>query len=206
MIDIVDTPLHEKFLSLCQSADTEIQLCAPFVKEEIVDDILSVKKDNVGVTLITNINLKSFYNHASDIAAIKKLIKHNTVYNRSNLHAKFYIFDRTICIITSANLTISGLKRNFEYGIITNNKSLLNKSLEDYKSLTDDELTGKISIYNVNSIKKILKLIPEDQFQKFHNLKQPIMNDIYDKDTKAILDNLIGWKKSVFIELDLIEE
>ncbi|MDR2124825.1 MAG: phospholipase D-like domain-containing protein [Desulfovibrio sp.] len=206
MIEIINTPLHKKFLSLCQSANAEIYLCSPFIKEEIVDDILLVKKDEVNIKLITNINLKNFYNQASDISAIKKLVLRNTVYNRSDLHAKFYIFDRRTCIITSANLTKSGLKRNFEYGIITNNECLINKALEDYKLLTTDELTGKISIYSVNRIKNILKSIPKMQFLKFPNINLHMVDDIYDNDKKAILDNLTGWQKNVFIELNSIDK
>ena len=36
-----------------------------------------------------------------------------------NLHAKLYLFGSSRAIVTSANLTVSGLRQNSEFGVIT---------------------------------------------------------------------------------------
>jgi phosphatidylserine/phosphatidylglycerophosphate/cardiolipin synthase-like enzyme len=207
MTELLDTPQYDRFLSLCRSAERNIRLCAPFVKEEIIADIFSAKKQDVGIDLITNINLKNFYNGISDLAAIAQIVEnaYGSVYNRSNLHAKFYIFDKNFCIITSANLTSSGMKRNFEYGIITDEQILVNKALKDYTLLAADTLTGKVSLHNIDIVKKILESIPETKKERFPDFDPEMPDNIYDKNKNAVTDNLKGWQKTVFNELNSLD-
>ncbi|WP_158082486.1 phospholipase D-like domain-containing protein [Methanobrevibacter arboriphilus] len=46
------------------------------------------------------------------------MFNNHQIFNHSALYAKFYVFDNSNVIITSANLTFSGLNRNYDYGII----------------------------------------------------------------------------------------
>lgn len=112
MIKITTQPIYDDFFKMCADAQQNIMLCAPFVKREIVDDIFSVTADRgLSMQLITNINLQSFYRRVSDLDAIEEFLNNGSVYNCTTLHAKLYIFDNKRCIITSANLTTSGLKK-----------------------------------------------------------------------------------------------
>ena len=49
----------------------------------------------------------------------------------SNLHAKVYIFDQNSAIVTSSNLTSSGLKSNIEYGIEVTDPLAIQQILDD---------------------------------------------------------------------------
>ncbi len=67
------------------------------------------------------------------------------------LHAKVYLVDDEIGIITSANLTSGGLISNFEYGVLINNKDIVSTIKEDmskYYSLGN--------ILNENILKKLV--------------------------------------------------
>ncbi|MDR3300288.1 MAG: phospholipase D-like domain-containing protein [Candidatus Accumulibacter sp.] len=108
-------------MRLSEAAQHSIKLCAPFVKSDIVTDVLENKHRNVSFALITKFDLKNFHRKSSDITAIEQTISSGgSVYNCSNLHSKIYIFDDSSCLITSANLTSSGLKRNEECGVLRN--------------------------------------------------------------------------------------
>ena len=55
-----------------------------------------------------------------------------------NLHAKVYVRDDKTAVITSANLTDGGLRRNFEYGVITTDPKTvaqIRNDMHDYAAL-----------------------------------------------------------------------
>jgi phosphatidylserine/phosphatidylglycerophosphate/cardiolipin synthase-like enzyme len=47
------------------------------------------------------------------------------------VHAKVYLADEDAAIVTSANLTIGGLRRNFEYGVAFADAASVNRIRED---------------------------------------------------------------------------
>ena len=92
MIKVTTQPIYDEFFKMCADAQQNIMLCAPFVKQEIVDNIFSVTADRgLSMQLITNINLPSFHRRTSDIGAIEEFLKNSPVYNCTTLHAKLYI-------------------------------------------------------------------------------------------------------------------
>ncbi len=207
MTTIINKPFYEEFLKLCSEAKESINLCSPFVKLDIVKDILAIKNVSSKIKLITKINLRSFYQKASDIEAVAQLINNNySVKTLSKLHAKVYIFDSKTCVITSANLTTSGLKRNFEYGIISENKALVATAVTDYESLFVHELTGKIETRHIEQTNKILNSLPpllNQNLPKFDlNSTNEVDEDVFDKDKIFIINNLENWNKALFLAID----
>ena len=208
LVEIIDKPLYDVFINNCINAKTSIKLCSPFVKADIIDDIFKFKQNDVDISLITNVNLMSFCRKASDINGLEKLITANEkVFTFSRLHAKFYIFDDRFSIITSANLTSSGLKRNYEYGIITDNFDLVSTSVLDYNNLCLNELTGEIKRTHINKINNILNdlpTVPKLRIPKL-NLDFSDNDDIFNDDKMVIINNLSGWKRAVFCEVDKLQ-
>jgi phosphatidylserine/phosphatidylglycerophosphate/cardiolipin synthase-like enzyme len=97
-------------MTLCSEAKTDIKLCAPYIKNSVVTDVFGNVQNGTSVDIVTKVNLRDFHNNASDINSLKQTLLHGgQVYNCSNLHAKVYIFDARLCVITSADLTQSGL-------------------------------------------------------------------------------------------------
>ena len=94
MLEILSSNTKDNFFKLIKEANKEIYLCAPFIKENIVSQILLNKKDNVKLTVITSNNISYFLNKSVDISAIKTLINNNVkVFNYNSLHAKIYLID-----------------------------------------------------------------------------------------------------------------
>ena len=103
--------------------------------------------------MISNFSMPNFYQRSSDIEAFQDIIENkDRIYNCQTLHAKFYIFDDRYAIITSSNLTYSGLEKNIEYGVFIRDKKLINQSIRDYYEICKNSNTGYI--YNFNSLIK----------------------------------------------------
>lgn len=207
---IINEPVRDMFFEFASKASKSIKLCAPYIKHSIVDELYRVKAPNCHLSVITKINLMNFYKNASDISAIRAIQENRgEVYNFQSLHAKFYIFDDKFTIITSANLTSSGFSRNYEYGVLIDESNLVMQTCEDFVSLCTNESTGKLNIEHSNQIENILNTIP-----KALNITMPKLeldydettDAIFDKDLKYIINNLSGWKKATFSELEALDK
>ena len=91
MITVFKTPSNEQFFNLVKSSEHELLFCAPFIKKEIIDIILSLKKPGTVLEVITSANLANFVSGSLDVEAIKTLLANGVrVLNYQNLHAKIY--------------------------------------------------------------------------------------------------------------------
>lgn len=207
---IINKPIKDMFFDLVSTSSKSIKLCAPYIKHGVVDDMLKLKRNGCALSVVTKINLENFYKNSSDISAIKTIQENSgVVYNYQRLHAKFYIFDERHTIITSANLTPSGFNNNFEYGVLIDESDLVRQTCEDYNSLCIDETTGKLKIEHSDQIESILNTIPKPSAIGLPKLEldyDDMVDGVFDKDLKYIIDNLSGWKKSVFSELESLDK
>lgn len=173
-----------------------IFLCAPFIKKDIVKSILNNINAAIDLNVITSSNIAAFFREASDLEAIELLLKNNVkVYNHQNLHAKIYIFDESKALITSANLTYSGLSSNYEYGLLISRDPLINNVISDFMSLINDPLSGRFDLNIVDEIKNQIRIL------KINNTKTKADNvgdDILILDYNIISKMLTSWKKDVF--------
>jgi len=201
MLRVLTNPLRPGFIEHCSKANSSISLCAPFVKKDVIDEIISVKRETASISLITKISLESFHRKASDFEALHTILSNNgDVHNVSNLHAKIFIFDNSVCYISSANLTSSGLERNYEYGIYSDDEIFVNSVVHDYAKLISDKQTGIIKLEHIHEINKILNSIPT--MKKVH---YPKLRLELEDGKSSIRTNLQGWKLAVFNALDSLE-
>ena len=94
---------------------------------------------------MTRIKIQDLIEGASDLEAFEKLLEidklpgiNAEVRCISNLHAKVYIFDENSAIVTSSNLTPSGLKSNIEYGIEVTDSIAIRQMLNDMEAYWHD--------------------------------------------------------------------
>jgi hypothetical protein len=97
--------------------------------------------DTLKLTLVTNLSLDNMVSGATNVNAILHVstcLPLTQVRFIPTLHAKVYIADTKRAIITSANLTDSGLYRNLEYGVEVEDPAAVRKvrkDVEDYAAL-----------------------------------------------------------------------
>lgn len=126
-----------------------------------------------------------FYQKASDLEAIKQLLQtDNQAFKNQSLHAKLYIFDNRKAVISSGNWTQGGLVRNYEYGVLIEDKETVDKISDDYEQLKLNEHTTPITYEHLREVEQLILVAPRIQRIKEANF--------------IIANGLSGWKKDVF--------
>lgn len=205
MTSIVNSPWKDYLVELVASAETSIKICSPFVKTSAIKEIYNHKRPQASIELVTNFNLANFHRKSSDLDAVRLLMDHNhQVRNFQHLHAKIYLFDERSVVITSANLTESGLQKNYEYGVCSDDPGLVHKVCSDYQSIKGHELSGVITPEIVDTIEGILSNVPKFKDMVFPaNLSELFeidnaQEDVFLGGAAAIEASLSGWKLAVF--------
>ena len=138
----IQPPWENYFFSKVQASEKSLFISSPYIKYTVAGllcEILQSKHNpNVSVQILTRVRIQDLIDGASDLEAFEKLLQlaevpglEVTVKCISNLHAKVYIFDENSAIVTSSNLTPSGLKSNVEYGIEITEQVAIRQILDD---------------------------------------------------------------------------
>ena len=212
-VRIIKSPWDDIFCKLISQAEKKVYLASPFIKEQTARVIREKISGQVDIKYMLSFKLANFHKGVSDIKALKIFSEMGIQQkNVSNLHAKLFIFDST-AIVTSANLTPGGLKRNFEYGVLIEG-NLVKQIEQDYLSLFNDIEHPFINDEILRKAEEILDAVPRETNQRAElsdeQLFAPILseefaNEQFDGGTEVILQNLSAWKRSVFECLIKIE-
>ena len=221
----IQPPWENYFFSKVQASKKSLFISSPYIKYPVAAllcEILQSKHNpNVSVEILTRVRIQDLIDGASDLEAFEKLLQlaevpglEVTVKCISNLHAKVYIFDENSAIVTSSNLTPSGLKSNVEYGIEITEQIAIQQILDDmyaYWSTAEtltvemieqvaEHLEATESVVTVDQLKKHSpislprigkRLIPRGQdveFAELDNLREGIITvSKYRKKSKVII-------------------
>lgn len=138
----IQPPWENYFFLKVHAAEKSLFISSPYIKYPVAGllcEILQSKQNpNLSIQILTRIRVQDLIDGASDLEAFEKLLQlaevsglEVTVKCLSNLHAKVYIFDENSAIVTSSNLTPSGLKSNVEYGIEITEQMAIGQILDD---------------------------------------------------------------------------
>ncbi len=209
MIKTVKTPFLREFFEYVNKSKSSIKISSPFIKEEMIEKLYENKNRRTKLNVITKFSVINFMKKLSDLTAIEKIVKNeDDLKNMSNLHAKIYIFDDRIAFITSANLTTSGLIKNYEYGIITDDREIIKNVCYDFYEIYLDKAHQTIGEDHIKTVREIIKNIPIEKKITIPGINK-IFNDdkeeIYYGGTESIEKSLSGWKLEVFKRLNRID-
>ena len=149
---------------------------SPYVNSGIFGLTSRVPK-SASRTLITRTDLRDFALGASSLDSLCTLASDGiTIKTLSNLHAKMYIFDDA-ALVTSANATLSGMYRNFECGLDTQDEKLADKLASMLlKGLGARRFPAKVKLeelesirVSVEAIKVTLPVTPSGMDVQFHS-------------------------------------
>ena len=119
---------------LTGAARRSLLIAAPYIKEDAAEWFCGQLRPGVAVTTLADIKRDSLASAALDIAALVRLgaaSPASRVIALPSLHAKVYVADETAAIVTSANLTRSGIDRNLEYGVLLDDPALAGSVRDD---------------------------------------------------------------------------
>lgn len=205
---VLTTPWKYDFLELVSNSRKSIKITSPFVKNDICKEMLNVKNSESKVYLITSFKLMSIYSGALDISAIENiLLSDGSVKNFPKLHSKIYLFDDVKAIITSSNMTMGGMLKNFEYGIYLDDIEIVRKISLDFNFILRNEKTGTITKSYLEIVKNILSKLPKTTAHKIPETESPEdALDIIEGSVESIQSSLSGWKLEVFNCVNLISK
>lgn len=201
---ILKTPWKNDLLELAATAKQSIKITSPFVKKEICNEIIDAKIPNVTFELITCFKLINIYTGSLDLSALENILSVNGVIkNCSRLHSKIYLFDCRKAIITSGNLTTGGVLKNYEYGLLIDNESLVSQINKDFIELSNNKNTGIIKSKDLRAVRNILTNIAKLEAIKLPSYSLNIVSSDYELDVleisiEKITRELSGWKLDIF--------
>ena len=127
-----------RLAELINSASGEIVISTPYFSDAGNDLLLknTTESFRVNGTLIflTNLSPKNMLQSATDPKALLTLtdeVAKTSLRHLPRLHAKAYVADSQVAIITSANLTAGGLYHNFEYGVEIDDRDTVRRIRDD---------------------------------------------------------------------------
>ena len=124
-LQIVTTPTHDWLSKHARTCTKRILVGSPYVNDAIIELTDMVSKE-VSRTLVTRTDLRDFAIGSSNLDTLCALAKEGmTVRSLSGLHAKMYVFDDSSALVTSANATVSGMRRNLECGLGTEDRGVI---------------------------------------------------------------------------------
>ena len=113
----------------------ELLIVCPFIKRREAGFISTTLGDvQADVRVLTNIRMDSIVNGSLDVGALlmlDALSSKSQVMTLPGLHAKVFVADCKRAIITSGNLTRSGLDHNYEYGAVVSGKKMVGRVRAD---------------------------------------------------------------------------
>jgi phosphatidylserine/phosphatidylglycerophosphate/cardiolipin synthase-like enzyme len=154
---LIKSPWQQSFLDLVSVAQRDLLLVSPFLKLEATDRVLSnLQKRGVDgeirIVVLTNLRPESVLNGSTDLEALSSLGKslpRLEVVHLPSLHAKVYVADDRVAVVTSANLTQPGITGNLEYGVAFSDELVvreIRRDLEGYAQLGATVDTGEIEV------------------------------------------------------------
>lgn len=135
----------DRLARLFRRARRDVLISSPFVQSAGVDmainNLAPQFRARGRLCFLTDLSPRNICQAATDPSALLMLcecVRDSTVRHLPSLHAKVYLADSELTIVTSANLTAGGLFRNYEYGIEVSERSVVSRirsDIEEYGAL-----------------------------------------------------------------------
>lgn len=133
---LIDTNWSQEIVQAIRRDPSELRIVSPFIKTKALVRLLATGPRSVRV--VTRYSLADFAKGVSDLDALHRLVDAGAqVRGVMNLHAKVFVLGRSETIITSANLTGAALDRNHEFGVISDEPSVVASSVDYFQRLWD---------------------------------------------------------------------
>jgi len=125
MFTLRSSPFRSHLEKLFDCATRELLVASPYIKtreaEWVCNRLAKSGHDkSIRLQVLTDVRSSNVLGGSLDVAALRVLqsgLNCCEIINLPRLHAKVYVADEVCALVTSANLTPSGLDSNLEYGV-----------------------------------------------------------------------------------------
>jgi len=210
-IQLLQSPWYDTFFHLVENTQSSLRFLSPFVKRQAVSRVIEYKKTNVKVHLVTTLQIAHFYYGSIDVDALREVIDDGgDVRNHQALHSKVYLFDERNAVVTSANLTMGGLKTNHEYGVLISDAQLVKQIVAHFEQVSSDEFIGVVQTDTLDEIEEILRKAPKHKRQELPEIDRKTEEQegelLLEASEEGIRNALDGWKRDVFDAIATFEQ
>ncbi len=141
---LITTPSLQFLLDMISTAKNEIIIVSPWIKHKMLQKVIGTTNPNKNINwkVLTRGNHNDFCEELSDIDAFRLMIENNSFDLRANgrLHAKVYIVDGALSLVTSANLTENGMRLNPEVGVASEDPSEISELTKEISKWFDEAI------------------------------------------------------------------
>jgi hypothetical protein len=208
-IEVLRSPWSDRLAELASAAGGSVRICSPFVSRAGTRCLLDAVPEDSELALLSSFNAAYFSRGYSDTNAFRDVLaRGGRVRNCQKLHAKIYLFDADVGVVTSANLTNGGLRGNLECGVLLRDAEALSRINDYFESLWEDEVTGPIGVEILDGIDAIVKRLPSPapaEREAIAELEQTLSELVLENAEASILGSLSGWRRAVFEVLTRID-
>jgi hypothetical protein len=180
MLKLHSTSLRNGLKEVLNSVNEELVIASPYIKTseaEWVCDELERRRPAASVRLqvLTDVRSANVLSGSLDIEALNLFsarIPQSVVVNLPRLHAKVYVADRSCALVTSANLTPSGMDFNFEFGVEFHDSEFVGNVRRDLESYS--------RLGNVLSRQSLvdLQLVADELSDEFQKVQKSAASDL----------------------------
>lgn len=158
LVSLVRSPWTETLERLVSLVDQQLLIVSPFVKRSATERIVTqldqrARRGTVRIVLITDLRPESTLAGSMDLDALAEFGRRVPGFELTHLpgvHAKVYVADCAMAIVTSGNLTEPGLCGNVEYGVALAEEGLVKEVRSDFESYSS--MGAKVSIEDVAAL------------------------------------------------------
>lgn len=159
-MELLASPFQSAFEDFAQSATASCLLCSPYITRKPVTALVESitqrgLEQTIHVHVLTDLSARHLLDGVTDVGALRFLhesIAHVTITYLPRLHAKVYVADDALALITSANYTEGGSVTNFEYGIRTRDRKAIAQVRHDISAYAT--LGSEVSSARLNGLQE----------------------------------------------------
>lgn len=145
------------FFQLVADCKSNINLVLPKVSLENAEKLLEIKSTTADLELVTGYEISDFFYQRTELSALRKLVENETkVVGLSGLSGSFCLFDNRTAMVNSGPITRDGFGATKNYGIIVDNKFVVDTISEDYRNLLDRDDVRTIDGNRLDEVEEAL--------------------------------------------------
>lgn len=209
---IIRSPWRNELMELVENAKKSIKIISPFLKENIINEIVLKKQKQTKIDIITSFKFSNYCTTQSDFSVFKII---NQAGGKAKINpqinANIYIFDDKKTIITSGNLSEDGLINNQEYGILLEDKILVSEVVSDYNDLSKNENTRLLKKTEIELLESVIaQIFKSNNYKKTKYSSRQIemirnTSDVAEVSIDALSSAFEGWQLEVFNCINLTQ-
>ena len=144
---LVSSPIQPHLLNLINNCHSDLVIASPYIKKSAVDWLVKIRMPSLAkISVLTNVSMDNVLSKSLDTSALRLILDEfqtTSIVSLPYLHAKVFVVDKSMALVTSANFTNGGLWKNYEYGVIIKGEGAVKTILDDISSYMN--LGGAVS-------------------------------------------------------------